>query len=250
MIVSALVLLGCGAPEPPPAAVELTALAASSLTEVLPKVAEAWKGQGGSSVTFSFDSSSKLAKQVEAGAPADLVFFADADTMNGLDGKNLLAPGSRRDLVGNTLVLVVPTAATWNPASVVDLAAPALAHLALAGENVPAGKYGRAALTSGGVWTQVESRVVSGDNVRTTLAWVTRGEAEAGIVYATDAKVEPAVRTAFTFPADSHPPIVYPGAVVGASKHPTEAAAFLTFCTSPAALAIFGEAGFQPPPHP
>jgi molybdate transport system substrate-binding protein len=201
-------------------------------------------------VAFSFDSSSKLAKQVEASAPADLVFFADADTMDTLDGEGLLAPGTRRVLVGNSLVVVVPASASWAPASAADLAAPAVVHLALAGENVPAGRYGRAALNAAGVWAQVEPRIVTGDNVRTTLAWVTRGEAEAGVVYATDARVESGVRTAFAFPADSHPPIVYPAAVVAASDYVPDATAFLAFCASPAGLALFTEAGFLPPPSP
>lgn len=211
---------------------------------MLPKVAEAWKARGGVTVLTSFDSSSKLAKQVEAGAPADLVFFADTDTMDVLDGQKLLAPGSRRDLLGNTLVLVVPAAATFTPTSAADLADPRLQHLALAGENVPAGKYARKALESTGAWSAMEGRVVVGDNVRTTLAWVTRGEAEAGVVYGTDATAESRVRTAFVFPADSHPPIVYPVAVVAASTHLPEAEAFLAFCASPVGMALFTEAGF------
>ncbi|MEQ1500962.1 MAG: molybdate ABC transporter substrate-binding protein [Myxococcota bacterium] len=245
-------ILACGAPSapPPPAPpvqVELTGLAASSLTEVLPKVAEAWKKHGGADLVFSFDSSSKLAKQVEAGAPADLVLFADRETMDGLDGKGLLAPETRRDLLGNTLVVVVPANATWVPTSVAELSSPTLTHLALAGENVPAGKYARAAL-AGAEWSALEPKVVTGDNVRTTLAWVARGEAEAGVVYATDAKAEPKVKLAFAFPDDSHPPIVYPGAAVAASTHPTEAAAFLAFCASADGMAIFTAAGFTPPP--
>jgi molybdate transport system substrate-binding protein len=254
-----LALAGCGrpavAPPPPPppplpAPVELTALAAASLTDVLPTVAAAWKAADGADVVFSFDSSSKLAKQVEGGAPADLVFFADTDTMNSLDTKNLLAAGSRRDLLGNELVVVVPATATWTPASAADLSADALHHLALAGENVPAGRYGRAALNAANVWMSVEPKVVTGDNVRTTLAWVTRGEAEAGVVYATDAKAEPGVKTAFVFPADAHPPIVYPAAVVASSTHVDQAKIFLDFCASPIGMELFAKAGFLPPPPP
>jgi molybdate transport system substrate-binding protein len=250
-----VLFLSCGKPPPEPAEppvlpqrVELTALAAASLTDVLPTVAAAWKAADGADVVFSFDSSSKLAKQVEAGAPADLVFFADTDTMNSLDSKNLLAGGTRRDLLGNQLVLVVPQAASWSPGSAADLTSASLVHLALAGEHVPAGKYGRAALETAGVWTSVEPRIVRGDNVRTTLAWVIRGEAEAAVVYATDARVEPAVKTAFVFPADSHPPIVYPAAVVAASTHVDQAKVFLDFCASPIGMEIFAQAGFLPPP--
>jgi molybdate transport system substrate-binding protein len=231
-----------------PERVELTALAAASLTDVLPTLAAAWRAADGADVVFSFDSSSRLAKQVEAGAPADLVFFADTDTMNSLDSKNLLAAGTRRDLLGNQLVLVVPANATWSPVSAADLSSASLTHLALAGEHVPAGHYGRAALEAAGVWSSVEPKIVRGDNVRTTLAWVTRGEAEAGVVYATDAKAEPAVKAAFTFPPESHPPILYPAAVVAASTHVDQAKVFLEFCASPMAMEIFARAGFLPPP--
>jgi molybdate transport system substrate-binding protein len=242
-------ILACGEPERPPAVpVELTVLAASSLTDALPDVADAWKAHGGVPVTFSFDSSSKLAKQVEAGAPADALFTADEETLDGLDANGLLAAGTRRDLLGNQLVVVVPATATWIPASAEDLGGEELTHLALAGENVPAGRYARASLQAAGAWTAVEPRVVTGDNVRTTLAWVSRGEAEAGVVYATDARAEPAVKVAFAFPDGSHPAIVYPAAVVAASAHPSEATAFLDFCASPDGLAVFEAAGFLPPP--
>jgi len=250
-------LLACGGPASPPAELDhahdpivLTALAAASLTDALPDVAEAWKTHGGgtATVTFSFDSSSKLVKQLEAGAPADLLFTADAETMSAAAVHGLLEADTRRDLLGNVLVVVVPADAIWTPASAAELANPSLDHLAVAGENVPAGRYARSALESAGVWTAVEPRIVRGDNVRTTLGWVTRGEADAGVVYATDARSEPGVRVAFSFPPESHAPIVYPAAVVSSAAHPAEAAAFLSFCASPDAKAIFANAGFTPPP--
>jgi molybdate transport system substrate-binding protein len=247
-----LLLLGCGGAQPkapPEAPVELVALAAASLTDVLPAVANAWKSHPGSAaVTFSFDSSSKLVRQVEAGVPADLLVTADAETLAAVEEQGLLVPGSRRELLGNTLVVVVPAAAEWVPASAADLPSTALHHLALAGENVPAGRYGRASLSAAGVMPAVEARVVTGDNVRTTLAWVSRGEAEAGVVYATDARGNPAVKVAFAFPDASHPPIVYPGAVIAGSGHADLAAAFLAFCSSPEGTAIFRDAGFTAPP--
>jgi len=252
-----VLLHACGMPAPPPPGepdrgdepITLTALAASSLTDALPEVAESWKAHGGvASVTFSFDSSSKLIKQLEAGAPADLLFTADADTMSAAAHQGSIASDSRRDLLGNVLVLVVPAGSTWSPTSASELVSPSLAHLAVAGENVPAGKYARSALESAGVWTSVEPRIVRGDNVRTTLGWVTRGEADAGVVYASDAHSEPAVRVAFSFPPASHPPIVYPAAVVATTEHRAEAAAFLAYCASADAQAIFAEAGFTPPP--
>jgi molybdate transport system substrate-binding protein len=237
----------------PPAsapAAALTVLAASSLTDVLPKVAAAWQAEGNGAVTVSFDASSRLAKQVEAGAAADLFFSADSDWMDTLEAAGHLAPGTRVDLLGNTLVVVVGANAAGAriPADAAALATPAITHLALAGENVPAGKYGRTALRSLGVWNAVQARVVSGDNVRTALGWVATGEADAAIVYGTDAKAEPRVKVAFTLPAGTHPAIDYPAAVLANAAHPADAARFLTFCRSPEAGALFAAAGFLPPP--
>lgn len=241
----ALLLLALWPPAARAASPEgLTVLAAASLTDVLPKVATAWKASGGGDVAFSFDASSRLAKQVEAGVPADAFFSADREWMDYLEQRGLLTPGTRGDLLGNALVLVVPSGAAWVPKSAADLASPSLEHLALAGENVPAGRYARAALQSQGAWDAVKDRVVSGDNVRTTLAWVAKGEAEAGTVYTTDARVEPRVKVAFTFPETSHPPIVYPAAALKSSAHPKAAAAFLTFCRGKEARALFEAAGF------
>lgn len=223
-------------------------LAASSLTETLQKVGAAWTAKGRPAVTFSFDASSKLAKQVEAGAPADAFFSADADWMDYLEGKGLIDASSRVNLLGNALVAVLPANSGVGVSRVEDLAKPEIAHLALAGENVPAGKYGRAALTALGAWDAVRTRVVSGDNVRTVLGWVASGEAEAGVVYRTDARVEPRVKVAFTFPASSHPPIVYPMAVLRGAAHAKEAADFLAYCRSAEGMAVFTAAGFLPPP--
>ena len=247
VLLSALLLAGLALPtaqaDPPP---PLSVLAASSLTEVLPKVAAAWKDRGGIGVVFSFDASSRLAKQVEAGVPADAFFSADQEWMGVLDKAGQLAPGTRIDLLGNHLVLVVPADATWVPRSSRELLSPSLSHLALAGENVPAGKYARAALAKEGVWDAVQARVVSGDHVRTALGWVAKGEAEAAIVYTTDAKVESRVQVAFTFAEQSHPPIVYPAAALKASARAQDAAAFLLFCRGPEARGIFEAAGFIP----
>jgi len=228
----------------------LTVLAASSLTESLQKVGESWTAAGHSKVTFSFDASSRLAKQVEAGAPADLFFSADQEWMDYVVTRGLVDPATRVDLLGNTLVVVVPAASTLSVTSAADLGRAEVKHLALAGESVPAGKYARAALGALGGWDAVKDRVVSGDNVRTTLAWVAGGEAEAGVVYATDARIEPRVKVVWTVPASAHPPIVYPAAVVKSSEQATEAAAFLAFCRSEAGRAVFTAAGFTPAPTP
>jgi molybdate transport system substrate-binding protein len=226
----------------------LTVLAASSLTESLQRVGDAWAAAGHPPVTLSFDASSRLARQVEAGAPADLFFSADQEWMDHVAARGLVDPASRVNLLGNTLVVVVPAASTLSVTSVADLARPEVQHLALAGEPVPAGRYARAALRALGGWEAVQERVVSGDNVRATLAWVAAGEAEAGVVYATDARIEPRVKVAWTLPASAHPPVVYPAAVVTTSKNPAEAAEFLLFCRSVDAMAVFRAAGFTPPP--
>ena len=149
-----------------PAAADDTALvvlAASSLTEALQRAGEAWTALGNPRVTFSFDASSRLAKQIEAGAPADLFFAADRDWMDFLDAKGLIDPATRRNLVGNGLVVITRASSAVPIATVADLAKPELHHVALAGENVPAGKYARAALVSLGVWDGIKERVVSGE---------------------------------------------------------------------------------------
>ena len=237
---------------PPALAAEssLVVLAASSLTESLQAVGAAWSAHGHAAVTFSFDASSRAAKQVEAGAPADAFFSADVEWMDYLDTKGMIDHSTRANLLGNTLVAIVPasspTAAAITNAS--ELATSAIAHLALAGESVPAGKYARAALSYLGAWDALSARVVSGDNVRTVLRWVATGEAEAGVVYLTDAKVEPRVKVAFALPPASYPAIAYPAAVVKGAAHAQEAASFLTFCHGPEATAIFYAAGFTPAP--
>lgn len=234
---------GAGAPGP------LVVLAASSLTESLQAVGAAWAARGHPPVTFSFDASSRLARQVEMGAPADAFFSADREWMDYLEERRRIDPATRADLLGNVLVAIRPLGSTLALRSPGDLAAPGVRRLALAGENVPAGRYARAALGSVGVWGAVQSRVVSGDNVRTVLGWVAAGEAEAGVVYRTDARVERKVEVAYTFPAGTHPPIVYPMAVVAGAAHAQAAADFLAYCRSAEAWVVFDGAGFTAPPR-
>ncbi len=222
----------------------LRVLAASSLSDTLPRVATAWTAKGNPPVSFAFDASSTLARQVEGGAPADAYLSADTEWMDHLDRKGRIDRATRADLLGNALVAIVSARSTVPVATAGELAAPQVARLALAGENVPAGRYARAALASLGVLEGARSRIVSGANVRAVLGWVASGEADAGVVYATDARVEPRVRVAFAFPATSHPPIVYPVAVVKGAARAKEAAALLAYCASPAGMAVFAEAGF------
>ncbi|MDP2314275.1 MAG: molybdate ABC transporter substrate-binding protein [Pseudomonadota bacterium] len=234
------------APAPYGTGAPLTVFAASSLTEALQKVAAAWTAHGGGPVTFSFDASSRLARQIEAGAPAHVFVAADVTWAAYVAAHARVE--SQADLLGNTLVVAVraSSGASFIPTRPADLAAPGVERLALAGENVPAGAYARAALRATGTWDAVQDRVVSGDNVRTALGWVATGEADAGIVYRTDVRVEPRVREAFAFPASAHPPIVYRGVVL-AGAGARDGAAFLVFCQGPEATAIFEAAGFGPP---
>jgi molybdate transport system substrate-binding protein len=245
-----LLLLACDPSDPaargapaPVAPAALHVLAAASLSDVLPAVAEAWREAGGATVTFSFDGTSRLAAQLAAGAPADLLFSADQAWMDDVAGKGLVRADSRVDLLGNRLVVVVPVAAAERPGGLADL--PALpGKLALAGESVPAGRYAREALGNAGQLDAVTPLVVSGDSVRSVLAWVARGEAAAGVVYATDARVEPRVAVAFQVDEALHAPVRYPVAITTSSAAPEAAAAFLSWCAGPGRDS-FTSAGFQ-----
>lgn len=222
-------------------------LAAASLQEALSEAAASYAARGHPRPVISFGGSSALARQIESGAPADIFISADESWMDYVDGKGLLKGGTRRSFLTNQLVLVAPRA---QPLKIrigrnFPLAA-ALGNgrLAMADPNaVPAGKYGKAALTSLGVWQMVEPKVVSADNVRSALQFVARGEARAGLVYRTDALAEPAVTVAGVFAAGSHPPISYPVAVLARSTNP-EALRFRAFLISKAGGAIFRKYGF------
>jgi molybdate transport system substrate-binding protein len=233
---------------PLPAAAQgapVTVFAAASLTDSLKQAADAYKARTGTTVTLSFGASSTLARQIEQGAGADLFFSADTDWMDYLEKAGQIAPGTRKDLLGNQLVLVGASdaKARLRVAPGFDLAgALGSGKLAMADPgSVPAGRYGKAALMALGVWDSVAPKVVQAENVRVALEYVARGEAPYGIVYATDAKVAP-VKVVGTFPENSHPPIVYP---VALTRNAAPAArAFLTFLEGAEARAIFVKAGF------
>jgi molybdate transport system substrate-binding protein len=196
---------------------------------------------------ISYAASNVLAKQIEAGAPADIFFSADRDWMDYADSKNLIVRQSRINLLGNALVLVAPKDALMEVSlrKGVDLAALLGAGRIAMGnvDAVPAGKYGKAALEFLGAWEGTKSKVAQADNVRAALLLVSRGEAPLGIVYKTDAVSDPNVRIVATFPAESYPPIVYPVALTKASAHP-DAASFLSFVRSGSAKASFEKQGF------
>lgn len=226
---------------------DLTIFAAASLKEALDEQAGRVEAETGSKIVVSYGGSNALAKQIEAGAPADIFLSADTEWIDYLDQRNLLRPGTRTDLLRNHLVLIAPADASASLSIGRGFAlGPALGNgrLAMANpESVPAGKYGKAALTALGVWTSVESRIARTDNVRAALVLVARGEAPFGIVYATDAIAEPKVRIVDTFPEQTHPPIVYPVAIVAASRS-TGAQRFVDNLNSPAARAIWLRHGF------
>ncbi len=225
----------------------LTVFAAASLKDALAEVVQTHEKASGNKVTVSLGASSALAKQIENGAPADVFISADLDWMDYLQARKLVVEPSRVNVLRNTLVLIAPADSTTQLSIQPNFSlAESLGdgRLAMANpEHVPAGKYGRAALESLGVWASVQRKVAATENVRAALALVARGEAPFGIVYLTDAKAEPKVKLVGEFPPDSHEPIVYPGALVAASKN-SAASSFLKYLKSPQAQEIFQSHGF------
>jgi molybdate transport system substrate-binding protein len=227
----------------------LVVLAASSLQEALQAEADAWAKQDHPHPVLSFAASSALARQIESGAPADLFVSADEAWMDAVEKDGDLRPGTRHDLLGNSIVLIAPKAS----AATIDLSNSASigsaignGRLAMADpDTVPAGKYGKAALEHLGLWDRLAGKVVRAENVRAALALVESGEAPLGIVYATDAAASAKVRVVATFPAGSYPPIRYSVAILAASEGP-QAGSFEQFLRSPRGRAIFARYGFKP----
>jgi molybdate transport system substrate-binding protein len=233
---------------PQVAVADTLVFAAASLKTALDQVASEFEAKTGAKVTISYAGSSALAKQIEQGAPADIFISADLDWMDYVAGKKLIKEETRRNLLGNALVLIAPADSSLSirigPGFPL---ADALGdgHLAVADTAaVPAGKYARASLEKLGVWDGVKDRLAQAENVRAALALVARGEAPLGIVYRTDATAEPKVRIADSFPADSHPPIVYPVAETASSTGPATTA-FLEFLRSDEARKAFEAQGFE-----
>ncbi len=241
------ILLAFGAPraEPP-----VTLFAAASTIEAMAAVARAYEASGGGRIRTVFAASSTLARQIAQGAPADLYLSANAAWMDELEGRGVLESGSRIDLLGNALVLIVPkrssveieVAPGFPLADVLDERRLAMGDPA----HVPAGIYAKAALTELGVWRSVSARVAYLGDVRATLAMVDRGEAAVGIVYASDVRGAARVRVVDRFPAESHPAIVYPLAVIAGRGRP-EVLAFYEFLQSLQARSLFESQGFSAP---
>ena len=227
----------------------ITVFAAASLKNALDDVAKIYMDATKTTVRISYASSSVIARQIEQGAPADIFVSADVDWMDDLAKRGLIVAASRKNLLANHLALIAPTASPIRLAirpGMPLLAALNGGRLAIAGPDVPAGRYAQASLTALGVWPSVEDHLARGENVRATLAFVARGETPLGIVYDTDAKVEPAVRIVGLFPDGSHAPIVYPVALVAQSRNQS-AADFLKFMEGIKAEAVFARYGFRRP---
>ena len=224
----------------------VTVFAAASLTDAMQQIGKNYEASTRRKVTFSFAGSMILARQIEASAGVDLFISADVESMDYLDGKGLIAKNSRVDLLANRLVLIAPAASktALTIARGFPLAQALMGgRLAVANtETVPAGRYARAALIALGAWDGVKMALAQGEDVRATLAYVARGEAPLGIVYATDARAEPRVRVVAAFPDSSHEPIIYPAAMTRDAK--PDARGFLTYLKSPAARNILERAGF------
>jgi molybdate transport system substrate-binding protein len=245
---AAIVLLGLGAPFGRMAFAEtVTVFAAASLKDALDENVKAYQAGTADRIVVSYAASSALARQIEAGAPADLFISADLDWMDYLEQRGLIKAATRLNLLRNRLALIAPADSRVK----VKIApgfplADALGSGRLAMANpdaVPAGKYGKASLEALGVWKDVQAKVAPAENVRAALVLVSRGGAPLGIVYRSDAAVEPRVRVVAEFPENSHPPIVYPAAITATGK--TAAAALLDSLSKPAARVVFEKYGFS-----
>lgn len=226
---------------------DVTVFAAASLKTVLDDIIRDYGARSGKRVQASFAASSALARQIEQGAPADVVITADADWMDYLASRNIVRSDTRRDLLGNAIVVVAP----FDGAGALELKPGVLkgtlkgGRLAMASvATVPAGRYGKAALEKLGLWSEVQGQVAEAENVRAALSFVARAEAPLGIVYATDAAAEPRVKIVARFPAGSHPPIVYPAALTASAKG-EEPLRFLKALREPAAAERFQRDGFS-----
>jgi molybdate transport system substrate-binding protein len=227
----------------------LLVFAAASLANVFDELAPAWERRSGVRVKLSFAASSALARQIEAGSRAHVFVSADQEWMDYLAERNLIDRDSRRNLAGNRLVLIAPADSKVRLAIAPGFGlnqALAGGRLAIADpDTVPAGRYARAALTTLGAWDPVSSRLVRAENVRAALMYVARGEAPLGIVYSTDAQIDPKVRVVATFPDNSHVPIPYPAAATAPAG--VRANAFLTFLGGADAAVVWKQFGFREP---
>jgi molybdate transport system substrate-binding protein len=240
-----------GADTMPAQAVDVSGLAAMTLQNVIDEAASVYEHQTGTTVSFSYGSSAALVGQIDNGAPADIFISADSNWMDVAEDKTLIRAGTRVNLASSRLVLIAPRDKA-TPTAIT----PNFPIRQMLGDGrlvmcdpmmMPAGRYGRAALETLGVWKAVQDRIANADNVRAALAFVSRGEAPLGIVFDTDAAIDSGVKIVGVFPPETHPPIVYPAAIIASSEH-AEAASFLVFLASAKGRAIFAKYGYSYPP--
>jgi molybdate transport system substrate-binding protein len=233
-------------PSPQAAKADLTVSAAISLKDALDEIKQAYvSANPGVSIAINYGASGTLQLQIEQGAPVDIFLSAAPKQMDALDAKGLLLPGSRRDILRDEVVLIVPKDSTAKISSFQDLTRPDVKKIAL-GEPVavPAGQYAKQTLTTLGIYDAVNAKAVLAKDVRQVLTYVETGNVDAGIVYSTDALSSSKVKVVATAPPNSHDPVIYPGAVIKASKSAEAAIAFLDSLRQPQANAIFQKYGF------
>jgi molybdate transport system substrate-binding protein len=232
-------------PGPVARCASINVFAAASLTDGLKEIARSYEKHNGDKVIFNFGASSLLARQIEQGAPADIFFSADEAKMDALEKIGLILPGTRKSRLSNTLVIVVAQekgAAVRDPK---DLATPAVRLLALAEpKTVPAGIYAKEYLQKVGLWKSVEAKIVPTENVRGALAAVEAGNAEAAIVYKTDAAISKEVKIVYEVPLSDSPSISYPLAVMKEAKNAEGAQRFLKHLEGNQAAEVFRKFGF------
>jgi len=223
---------------------EILVSAAASLTDVLKEISNGYQSKSKNTVKFNFGPSSGLARQIEEGAPADMFFSADLAQMDDLDKNGRLEPGTRKNLLSNQLVIIVPSDSKLAIASPKDLLKPEVKRIALAEPPVPVGAYSTKYLEAEGLWDKIKPKVVPVQDVRATLASVESGNVEAGFVYKTDAAVSKKVKIVYEVPIDKGPKIVYPVAIVKESKRKDTARDFFNYVQTPASKELFKKYGF------
>lgn len=247
LLIAALSASICATRAASPQKSSITVSAAASLKDALDAITPAFANdQPNIAIHYNLGASGTLQQQIQQGAPVDVYISASPVQMDSLDKQGLLLPGTRRNLLRNTLVLIVP-AGPSQVSDFKDLLKPSVRTVAI-GEpgTVPAGKYAQEVLTHFGLYQSLTPKLVLAKDVRQVLTYVASGNADAGIVYATDAKITNQVKVTATAPEDSHAPIVYPVAVLKATKNVAAAKAFVVFLSSPAAQSIFEKYGFSP----
>jgi molybdate transport system substrate-binding protein len=250
LVIAQLIVTLAGLPLSRAVAAEpITVFAAASLTDVLQAIGDDYKAKTGQEVRFSFASSSTLARQIEAGGPAQIYASANEQWMDYLEKRGLIETGTRVSPISNQLVLIAPTDSKLNDVAIsakLDLMGllGADGRISLGNpDSVPAGIYAKEALQSLGLWAFAEPRLAPAENVRAALAHVERGETPLGIVYATDAKIDKKVKILGTFPAGSHKSITYPFAIMKGDASPA-VKAFFSYLTGPDVLAVYQKYGF------